>query len=152
MKSIMVTLTKKLATGVLALITTLNLLASDNVSFEKKGNVELKPVTFIHAQMQDFADNNFICEWVWPEHTVDVIDSHLPFIFRTKKSAELEELKILVNINNKGKVVGFDMLTENVDKGTKERVAHVLRKLPNAQPVPGFTSYNNSSFELFISY
>ncbi|UJP63477.1 hypothetical protein [Mongoliitalea daihaiensis] len=142
---------KILTTGVLAVFTSLSVLGSNlgNGSAEKDGYVALKPISTISATS---TSESFICEWAWPEHTLDVIDSHLPFIFRTKKAAELDELKIVVNINSKGKIIGFDLMTENVDKGTKERVAHVLRKLPNAQPVPGFTSYSDTSFELLISY
>jgi hypothetical protein len=109
------------------------------------GNVRLQPLT-------TFETSTAICAWTWPEVTLDIIDSHLPFIFRTKKSSTIDELKVLVNINSNGKIIGFDMLTENIDKGTKERVAHVLRKLPQAQPVPGFTTYAGTSFELLISY
>ncbi|MGY6523571.1 MAG: hypothetical protein ACXIUD_17705 [Mongoliitalea sp.] len=141
---------KILTAGLLATLTSLSLLASDIKSSvsKKETMIELKPV----AQMNASNSDSYICEWAWPEFTLDVIDSHIPFIFRTKKAADLEELKVLVNINGKGKIVGFDVLTENVDKGTKERVAHVLRKLPKAQPVPGFTSYSDTSFELLISY
>jgi hypothetical protein len=89
--------------------------------------------------------------WAWNDDVLTMLDSYTPFIFRTKKSAEVEQLKIKLNINNRGKLIGYEVLTENADKGLVERVAHVLRKMPNAQPVPGFSNYEATAFELVFT-
>ena len=89
--------------------------------------------------------------WAWNNEVLSMLDSYTPFIFRTKKSAEVEQLKIKLNINNRGKLIGYEVLTEDADKGLVERVAHVLRKMPNAQPVPGFSNYEATAFELVFT-
>jgi hypothetical protein len=87
--------------------------------------------------------------WVWPEYTLDMIDSYSPFLFRTKKSREYEEVKVLVMVNNRGKVSGYELLTD-LDNGTKERMDYLIRKLPVCKAVPGYPSYSSTTFELTI--
>jgi hypothetical protein len=91
--------------------------------------------------------------WFWSEETFSMLDGYAPFIFRTKKSADLiDELRVVITINEFGKVVAYKILNEAADKGLKERVSHVLRKMPNAIPVPGFNSYESMEFELVMGY
>lgn len=63
----------------------------------------------------------------------EFVDQYSSFIFRTKKSIELEELEVILNINQKGKLVGYDFLTD-VDNGTQQRVAYVLRQMSDWHP------------------
>ncbi|WP_425639548.1 hypothetical protein ACPUEN_07900 [Algoriphagus yeomjeoni] len=93
--------------------------------------------------------NNLNSHWVWSESTLDIIDSFSPFLFRTKKSAAVEEVKILLQVNSLGRLIGFEVQGD-VDKGLKERIDYVLRKLPDCKPVPGFDTYGVETFELII--
>ncbi|MFC5624668.1 hypothetical protein [Algoriphagus winogradskyi] len=92
---------------------------------------------------------NLNSHWVWSENTLDIIDSYSPFLFRTKKSALIDEVKILLQVNSKGSLMGFEVLSD-VDKGLYERIDYVLRKLPDCKPVPGFDTYGVETFELII--
>lgn len=92
----------------------------------------------------------YIAPWVFPDHTLEIVDSYVPFIFRTKKSASIEELKVIISVNARGKLSGFEILNEEVDKGLRERVGYMLRQMPNAVPVPGFQNYDPIEFELVI--
>jgi hypothetical protein len=58
----------------------------------------------------------------------------------------------VISINEFGKVIGYKILNESADKGLKERLAHVIRKMPDAIPVPGFNSYESMDFELIMAY
>jgi hypothetical protein len=91
--------------------------------------------------------------WYWSEEAYEILDSYAPFIFRTKKStAILEELRVVISIDAVGKVISYKILNNSIDKGLKERVAHVIRKMPNATPVPGFDSYEPMDFELIMGF
>jgi len=91
--------------------------------------------------------------WFWSEDTFALLDGYAPFIFRTKKSATaIDELRVVISINEFGKVIGYKILNESADKGLKERLAHVIRKMPDAIPVPGFNSYESMDFELIMAY
>ncbi len=92
---------------------------------------------------------NLNTHWAWRENTLDMIDSYSPFLFRTKKSQAIEEVKVILEIDTKGKISGFEILGE-IDKGTKERVDYMLRKLPDCKPVPGYAKYTSETFELVI--
>ncbi|WP_051287211.1 hypothetical protein [Algoriphagus mannitolivorans] len=107
--------------------------------------LKFEPLTMVEMNMA----RNLNSHWVWPEYTLEMIDSYSPFLFRTKKSQELEEVTIMLNVNSKGRISGFEVLGE-VDKGTKERLDHMIRKMPVCKPVPGFESYTPSIFELTI--
>lgn len=93
--------------------------------------------------------NNMNSHWVWSENTLDIIDSYSPFLFRTKKSSLIDEVKILLQVNSMGRLIGFEVLSD-VDKGLYERIDYVLRKLPDCKPVPGYNSYGVETFELII--
>ncbi|MFD2034841.1 hypothetical protein ACFSKL_08575 [Belliella marina] len=93
--------------------------------------------------------NDFGSAWVWPEFTLDLVESYAPFLFRTEISAQLEEVRVVLNVNNKGKLIGYEFITE-VDKGLEERMGYVLRKLPKCLPVPGYSDYGAADFELII--
>ena len=106
------------------------------------------------AYFSDYApshDTTF-APWAFTEDAVEILDHYIPFIFRTKKSAEIEELKVVLTINEFGKLTGFRILNEEADKGLKERMGHVLRKLPAAVPVPGFQTYEPMEFQLVMAY
>lgn len=92
---------------------------------------------------------NLNSHWAWPEYTLEMIDSYSPFLFRTKKSQSIEEIKLLVQVNAKGRVSGFDVINE-VDRGLVERLDHMIRKLPDCKPVPGYPSYSSATFEMVI--
>ncbi|RIW12378.1 hypothetical protein D0X99_19090 [Algoriphagus lacus] len=113
--------------------------------FTKPEDLELTPLSVIEENIARNLDSH----WVWPEYTLEMIDSYSPFLFRTKKTQDLEEVKLLVEVDSKGKVSGFEVLGE-VDKGLKERLDYLIRKLPVCKPVPGFSSYIPEKFELTI--
>lgn len=116
-----------------------------NDNSEELNIVSISPVSF-----DERVENTYISPWAFPVHTLDVVDSYVPFIFRTKKSASIEELKVIISINEKGKLSGYEVLNEGADRGLVERVGHMVRQLPNAQPVPGFQNYEAMEFELII--
>ena len=95
-------------------------------------------------------ESSYISPWVFPVHTLDLVESYTPFIFRTKKSAAIDELKVLINVDNKGRISGYEVLNEGADKGLVERVGHVVRNMPRAQAIPGFDRYDAMDFELVI--
>ncbi|WP_373495097.1 hypothetical protein [Aquiflexum sp.] len=103
---------------------------------------------------EEDSDNNYFyySPWTWSESTLEMLDKSSAFIFRTKKSAEIDELRVLVSIDDKGKLTGYKVLNEEADKGLIERVGYVLRKMPSAIPVPGFAKYEAMNFELTIGY
>lgn len=90
--------------------------------------------------------------WTWSESTLEMLDKSSAFIFRSKKSAEIDELRVLISIDDKGKLTGYKVLNEEADKGLIERVGYILRKMPSALPVPGFDKYEAMNFELTIGY
>ncbi len=126
--------------------------SNENEAFSEpsKKNVEFITLNPVGASFVDEAEMNSISPWAFPAHTLDIVDSYMPFIFRTKKSAAIDELKVIINVNRKGKISGYDVLNENADKGLIERVGYVVRNMPKAQPVPGFDNYEAMSFELVI--
>ena len=60
--------------------------------------------------------------WTWSESTLEMLDRSSSFIFRSKKSAEIDELRVLISINDKGKLTGYKVLNEEADKGLIDRV------------------------------
>lgn len=107
--------------------------------------LEFEELTLVEENMVKNLDS----QWAVPEHTLEMIDSYSPFLFRTRKSRDLKQVKLILHVNAKGRLSGFDIVNK-VDKGIKERIDHMLRKLPSFKPVPGFTSYRAESFELTI--
>lgn len=79
----------------------------------------------------------------------EFVDQHSSFIFRTKKSMEIEELKVILNISHHGKLVGYDFLTE-VDNGTQQRVAYVLRQMSDWNPAMEEGMFVPMEYELTI--
>lgn len=121
------------------------IISADSENFTKVEELELSPLTTIEENIA----RNLNSHWVWPENTLEMIDSYSTFLFRTKKSQELEEVKILLDVNSRGRVSGFEVLGD-VDKGLKERLDHMIRKLPDCKPVPGYSIYSPEKFELTI--
>jgi hypothetical protein len=121
------------------------LAVSDSKDFTKPEDLELSPL----SQVEENIARNLNSHWAWPEYTLEMIDSYSPFLFRTKKSQDLDEVTILLDVNSKGKVSGYE-LVGHVDKGLKERLDHMIRKLPVCKPVPGYSSYSPERFELTI--
>ncbi|SFB31069.1 hypothetical protein [Algoriphagus aquimarinus] len=121
----------------------------DNVSDLSKSSVasdlNFTPLTTIENNLA----KNLNSHWVWSENTLDILDSYSPFLFRTKKSANVEEVKVLLQVNAMGRLSGFEVMSD-VDKGLKERIDYVLRKLPDCKPVPGYDNYGIETFELII--
>lgn len=113
--------------------------------YTEAGDLELSPLTIVEENIA----RNLDSRWAWPEYTLEMIDSYSPFLFRTKKSQDLEELKVHLEVNSKGRVSGFEVMGE-VDKGLRERLDHMIRKLPDCKPVPGYSSYRPEKFELTI--
>lgn len=143
------------------------LLASNSVSdrdFSKKNvndkeeglkeNVSMIPLgdsNDIDGQLLESSDNInyfYYAPWTWTESAMELLDKSTAFIFRTKKSSEVDTLKVIVSINDQGKMIGYKVMNEEADKGLIERVGYVLRKMPNAVPVPGFDDYGPMDFEL----
>lgn len=118
---------------------------SDSDDFSNPEELDLSPL----SDAEEKNARNLNSHWAWPEYTLEMIDSYSPFLFRTKKSQALEEVKVLVDVDSKGRVSGFEVLGE-VDKGLKERLDHMIRKLPNCKPVPGYPNYSPERFELTI--
>jgi len=84
------------------------------------------------------------------KHDADeFVDQHSAFIFRTKKSTDIEELKVVLSINNKGKLVGYDFLTK-VDNGTQQRVEYVLRQMTDWHPAMEEGMFVPTEYELTI--
>ncbi len=83
------------------------------------------------------------------QDAAEFVDGYSSFIFRTKKSALLEEVKVILNINQHGKLVGYKFEGE-ADKGTKERVDYVLRQMPDWHPAIVESVYVPMDFELTI--
>ncbi|MEB2779646.1 hypothetical protein U3A58_04510 [Algoriphagus sp. C2-6-M1] len=111
-----------------------------------------KPSDLIITPLSPVEDNlakHLNSHWIWSESTLDIIDSYSPFLFRTKKSSKISEVKVLLQVNSMGRLSGFEVLSEG-DKGLLERIDHVLRKLPDCKPVPGFDRYGIETFELII--
>jgi hypothetical protein len=113
--------------------------------FSKPEELEILPLSTIEKENARNLDSH----WAWPEYTLEMIDSYSPFLFRTKKSQALNEVKVLVDVNSKGKVSGFEILSQ-VDKGLQNRIDHMIRKLPTCKPVPGYPNYSPERFELTI--
>lgn len=120
-------------------------LNSDVSDFSVAEDLDLEPLTAIESNIA----SNLNSHWAWDENTLEMIDSYAPFLFRTKKSRALDEVKILLDVNSRGRVSGFEVIGE-VDKGLKERLDHVFRKLHDCKPVPGFVNYSPERFELTI--
>jgi hypothetical protein len=116
----------------------------------KDNSEELNIISINPISLEGDVENTYISPWAFPIHTLDVVDSYVPFIFRTKKSATIEELKVIISVNEKGKLSGYEVMNEGVDRGLVERVGHMVRQLPNAKPVPGFQNYEAMEFELII--
>ena len=87
--------------------------------------------------------------WEFESDVNQIIDSYSSFIFRTKKSQELDQVKFLVNVDSFGKIVGFELLDAE-DKGLKERLDFVVRQLPKCKPAKGHTSLKAETFEIMI--
>lgn len=106
------------------------------------------------AYFSDYAQSHdtTFAPWAFTAEAVEILDDYMPFIFRTKKSAAIDELRVVLSINEFGKLIGFKILNEGADKGLKERMGHVLRKLPAAVPVPGFQTYEPMEFQLVMAY
>ncbi len=116
--------------------------------FEKvslPNELEIIPLSVVEENVA----RNLNSHWAWAEYSLDMIDSYSPFLFRTKKSSSIEEIKVLLQVNSRGRLSGFEVLGD-VDKGTLERLDHILRKLPDCKPVPGFDKYGQETFELTI--
>ncbi|GAB2630975.1 hypothetical protein [Belliella aquatica] len=119
-----------------------------NVTLKKLNSVDTYTIEVNKIESEeDLSD--FGSPWAWPEFTLEMVDSYTPFIFRTKSSAALDEVRVILNVNDKGKLVGYEFLTE-ADRGLEQRIAHVLRKLPKCVPVPGYSNYGAIDFELII--
>lgn len=119
--------------------------AENQLAFVAPDELEFEELTALEEEMVEDLGSL----WAWPENTLDMIDSYSPFLFRTKKSREIEEVKLLLYVNEKGSVSGFEMISQ-VDNGLKQRLDYMIRKLPKCKPVPGFERYGYESFELTI--
>lgn len=87
--------------------------------------------------------------WKFSEDFNALIDSYSSFIFRTKKSQEIDQVNFVIEVNSFGKIVGFELDSE-ADKGLKERLDYVVRQLPSCQPAEGAATYKSEKFEIII--
>jgi hypothetical protein len=119
-----------------------------------KENVSLIPLGTSNEMDGEFLESSenvnyfYYAPWTWSESAMELLDKSTAFIFRTKKSSEVDTLRVIVSINDHGKMIGYKVMNEEADKGLIERVGYVLRKMPNAVPVPGFDNYGPMDFEL----
>lgn len=127
----------------------LKLRTVENISTSTKASTPSDLIFVPLSKVEDDFAKELNSHWVWSESTLDIIDSYSTFIFRTKKSAKIEEVKILLQVNSMGRLSGVDVQGK-VDKGLKERLDFVLRKLPDCKPVPGYDRYGLETFELII--
>lgn len=118
---------------------------SDSGDFTKAEELNMSPLTNAEEKMARTLESH----WAWRENTLEMIDSYSSFLFRTKKSQSLDEVKVVLSVNSKGRVTGFELLGSS-DKGLKERLDHLIRKLPDCKPVPGYVSYTPEKFEMTI--
>jgi hypothetical protein len=112
-------------------------------TFALAGNDDLKVALEIKNSSAESSS------WVFESDVNAIIDSYSSFIFRTKKSQELSEVKFLVNVDSFGKIVGFELIGQE-DKGLKERLDYVVRQLPKCKPAQGHTSLKSETFEIMI--
>lgn len=108
-------------------------------------DLNVKPLSMVEKHMAESLNSH----WAWRENTLAMIDSFFPFLFRTKKSRSTIEVKMLLQMSAKGKLLGFEIVGE-VDKVWRERIDHMLLKLPDCKPVLGFSDYFPVLFELVI--
>lgn len=110
------------------------------------GNGEDRINLTIKANSQTNSESS---SWEFESDVNQIIDSYSSFIFRTKKSQELDHVRFLINVNSFGEIVGFELL-EADDKGLKERLDYVVRQLPRCKPVKGHTALKAETFEIMI--
>lgn len=121
----------------------------ENISSSKRASKPSDLIFFPLTPVEDDMAKNLDSHWIWSENTLDIIDSYSPFLFRTKKSAKVDEVKVLLQVNSMGRLSGVEIVSD-VDKGLQERIDYVLRRLPDCKPVPGFEKYGMETFELTI--
>ncbi len=130
-----------------------NHLTLKNISFSNQPLVINSSIDDLKVEalsvMEEKVASKLNSHWAWSENTLETIDSFSPFLFRTKKSQSIDEVTVLLHVNEKGRLSGFDVVGE-VDKGLKERLDYLFRKLPDCKPVPGYSSYAPEVFELVI--
>ncbi len=127
----------------------LKLRTVENISTSLKASIPSELIFFPLSTIEDNLAKELNSHWIWSESTLDIIDSYSSFIFRTKKSAKNEEVKVFLQVNSMGRLSGVKVQGK-VDKGLQERLDYVLRKLPDCKPVPGYDSYGVETFELII--
>lgn len=124
----------------------LSLAAIALLSFSAKaGNDDL----IIRKYAESEANEAISSSWKFSEDFNALIDSYSSFIFRTKKSQEIDQVNFVIEVNSFGKIVGFELDSE-ADKGLKERLDYVVRQLPSCQPAEGAATYKSEKFEIII--
>ncbi|MDF2157011.1 hypothetical protein [Algoriphagus sp. CAU 1675] len=131
---------KKILSNIFSILFLLMISASSILANEKEDKLLVKSI-----------DNSeeAVAHWAFAENSLEMVDSYSPFIFRTKKSQEMEEVKIQLEVDSMGRISGFDVLNSE-DKGLINRLDYVIRKLPNCEPIPGMTQYGPQVFEMVI--
>lgn len=90
--------------------------------------------------------------WEWTPEALEVLESYVPFIFRTKKSAEIDNLEVLVAIDEKGRIKSYKLLNAEEDKGLRERIGYALRQMPKAVALPGYNDYKPMEFKFIFNH
>lgn len=103
----------------------------------------------IRKYAESEANEAISSSWKFSEDFNALIDSYSSFIFRTKKSQEIDQVNFVIEVNSFGKIVGFELDSE-ADKGLKERLDYVVRQLPSCQPAEGAATYKSEKFEIII--
>ncbi len=103
----------------------------------------------IRKYAESGANEAISSSWKFSEDFNALIDSYSSFIFRTKKSQEIDQVNFVIEVNSFGKIVGFELDSE-ADKGLKERLDYVVRQLPSCQPAEGAATYKSEKFEIII--
>jgi hypothetical protein len=100
-----------------------NRLILKNVPKEFGGKVNSKASELKTEELSMIEENisgNLDTHWAWMENTLNMIDSYSPLLFKNKNSQSIDGVNILIGVNTKGRVSGFEVLGE-VNKRTKER-------------------------------
>ncbi len=131
---------KKILSNIFSILFFMVVTGGSVMASEKEDKLSVKSAT---------NNEEAVAHWSFAENSLEMVDSYSPFIFRTKKSQEIEEVRIQLEVDSMGRISGFDVLNSE-DKGLINRLDYVIRKLPNCEPVPGLSQYGPQVFEMVI--
>ena len=121
----------------------------ENISSSTRISMPSELIFFPLTNVEDDLAKILNSRWIWSETTLEMINSQSEFLFGTKKSSKIKELKILLQVNCTGRLSGVEIISK-VNKRMLARIEYILKKLPDCKPVPGFEKYGRETFELII--